>query len=128
MEKVLIKVCPACKNQNMANEIMCVKCGTDISSVKALTELELQEKRDEQLNRNVTRNRETITESDSAEFKKVFADELKPRQKKHVELYPRTKEDEEAEKIIADIKGKAVRAGESIKNKIKDFFKKIKNR
>ncbi len=125
MREELLKICPACKETNMASEMICIKCGADISSVNIVSESEGTNVDNEVQKEE---NRKTVIDNNSQEFKDVFASELTPKRKIRRELYPRTKEDEEAEKIIADIKKSAVKTAEELKKGFAGIIKKIKKR
>ena len=124
MNEKLVKICPACRTKNAAHEIMCMKCGADLSSIN------VAENDNEKMENGTTEteNRKTIIESEHLQFKRVFSEELSSKRKTKHELYPRTKDDEEAEKIIADMRKKAVETVNGIKESFADVIRKLKKR
>lgn len=127
MEKELLKMCPACKNENNASEIMCIKCGSDISYVKAVSKLEIEKEKND-LNIENEKSSNTVPDDEKENFRKVFSEELKSNSRRRTELYPRTKDDEEAEKIIKEIKQEIIKTKDKIGKRITAIYNDIKKR
>ncbi len=57
---MLVKICPSCGYRNKSNEILCVNCMSDISSVSAIDESKISENTKSQSNQEIEQKDEVI--------------------------------------------------------------------
>lgn len=123
------KFCPACGSKNSPQDVVCSTCFSDISSVEPLTQDEYNTKKIEK--ENVNKAEPGETEKLFADFKSAYGTTDKSKaslNKSSYRLYERTKEDEEAEKILKELKESADKFKDASIRKTKEIFETTKDK